>query len=197
MTCTSGTPASATSRDLTFCVPTNNKQHLMITARLTVHTQLHTHRCVWVQHPYPYVCIRNAWAHTSLLGTDVYSKAGGPGIRGRRDRGKMKSFSCGLFAATIFCLLTPSSCSPPPCSAGAGHLASATRQLPGAGEVPFCHCARCMGTAEAFQSLGTNSKTCLGFHVSGVKGTRAFARLATCAVAREGTAMAARLSECK
>lgn len=137
MMCTSGTPASATSRDLTLRVPRNNEQHLRITGRLTVHTGLQMHRCVWVQHLYPYLYQKCTGTYESPGDGHIpVSKAGGPGIRGRRDGGKMKSFRCGLFAATIFCLLTPSSCSPPPCSAGAGHLASATRQLPGQEKSP-------------------------------------------------------------
>lgn len=77
-----------------------------------VDTHIYTHSM------YTCMYIKNACAQRSLLQTDVPAiKASATVTRGRRkEKGKMKRFKCEILAETIFCLLTPSSCSPQPCS---------------------------------------------------------------------------------
>ena len=129
---------------------------------------MHRHKHIYIHTRSTYTCMYIRNAHRSPLETGMPAiKAGATEIRGRRkERGKMKSFKCEILAETIFCLLTPSSCSPQPCStkqstSHSPHFSYNT--VAQYMKIPFwielLHCAQRWGTSKVFWGLVTNTLT--------------------------------------
>jgi len=115
-----------------------------------------------------HICMYTRNAHRSLLETGMPAiKAGATEIRGRRkERGKINSFKCEISAETIFCLFTPSSCSPQPCSTKQSRSHSthfSYNTVAQCMRINFCtellHRALRWGTSQVFWGLVTNTLT--------------------------------------